>query len=51
VSGLSTLQSRIQHRDSGFCLDVPGGNPFEGAHVQMWQCNGTPAQAWFVGID
>jgi hypothetical protein len=51
LTSLSTLMSRIGHRNSGFCLDVPGGNAFAGARPQMWQCNGTPAQAWIVGVE
>jgi len=51
VTGLSTFMSRIQHRDTGFCFDVPGGNPFDGATMWMWHCNHTPAQAWIVGVE
>jgi len=51
LTNFSSLQSRIQHRDSGFCLDVPGANPFDGATMQMWHCNGTPAQIWVVGVE
>jgi len=32
---------------SGRCLDVPQGNTTPGAvQLQIWDCNGTPAQAW-----
>jgi hypothetical protein len=51
LTGFAQLMSRIQHRDSGFCLDVPNGNPFEGATMWNFQCNGTPAQTWSIGVD
>jgi type 1 glutamine amidotransferase len=31
---------------SGRCLDVAGGSSADGAAVQLWSCNGSPAQAW-----
>jgi hypothetical protein len=51
LTNLASLMSRIQDRNSGFCLDVPGGNAYPGAPVQMWHCNGTPAQAFVVGVE
>lgn len=36
---------------SSHCLDVPGGQSTEGLAVQIYVCNGTPAQAWGVGIS
>lgn len=52
LAGVATLQSRIQHRDSGFCLDVPFANPFEGATMWMFRCTtNNPAQLWVVGIE
>lgn len=32
----------------GRCLDVAYSNAFNGAAVQLWGCNGTPAQQWFL---
>lgn len=29
-----------------FCLDVNGGGTADGTKVQLWECNGTPAQQW-----
>lgn len=29
-----------------YCLDVSGGVVANGTKVQLWQCNGTPAQKW-----
>jgi hypothetical protein len=51
VIGLTQIMSRLQGRDTGFCIDVPGGNAFDGATLQNWQCNGTPAQAFIVGQE
>ncbi|WP_283133024.1 RICIN domain-containing protein [Rhizohabitans arisaemae] len=31
---------------AGFCVDIPGANGFNGARIQLWSCNGTPAQQW-----
>ncbi|MFB9234955.1 ricin-type beta-trefoil lectin domain protein [Plantactinospora siamensis] len=28
------------------CIDVPGGISADGARLQLWDCNGTPAQQW-----
>ena len=33
-------------RGSGRCLDVPGASTANGAHLQIFDCNGTGAQAW-----
>ena len=33
-------------RALGKCLDVPGSSTANGAQVQLWDCNGTGAQAW-----
>ncbi|MFF3403631.1 ThuA domain-containing protein [Streptomyces sp. NPDC002659] len=30
----------------GLCLDVQGANPADGTQVQVYTCNGTPAQTW-----
>ena len=30
----------------GKCMDVSGANSANGTHVQLWDCNGTNAQAW-----
>ena len=32
----------------GRCLDVAYANAFNGAAVQLWDCNGTPAQQWYL---
>jgi beta-glucanase (GH16 family) len=31
---------------SNRCVDIPGGNPVDGAQLQLWDCNGTGAQQW-----
>ncbi|SDZ16416.1 streptogrisin C. Serine peptidase. MEROPS family S01A [Micromonospora pattaloongensis] len=28
------------------CIDVPNSNAVDGAALQLWECNGTAAQAW-----
>jgi hypothetical protein len=33
----------------GQCVDVPGSNDVLGQHLQLWSCNGTPAQSWRAG--
>ncbi|WP_186763197.1 RICIN domain-containing protein [Lentzea tibetensis] len=42
-----TLRSRVA-RTSSHCLDVPGGVATEGAAIQIWVCNRTPAQIYGV---
>lgn len=34
--------------NSGFCLDLPGGDTSLGAQLWMWECNGSPSQNWIV---
>ena len=41
--GTVTLLSAV---DSGFALDVSGGNAQNGRNVQIYQSNGTKAQKW-----
>ncbi|MFI5494958.1 PQQ-dependent sugar dehydrogenase [Actinoplanes sp. NPDC051859] len=33
------------------CLDVSGGATTNGTKIQLYTCNGTPAQSWTVGTD
>lgn len=51
LTGPTRLMSEVHRRDSGFCLDVPGGNAFPGATLQMWTCVGDQQQTWVVGVD
>jgi len=51
LTGFSTLTTQVGHRDTGFCLDVPGGNAFPGASLFIWQCNGLPQQTFVVGTE
>ena len=44
------LESRVGFRDTGFCIDVPGGAGTDGLAMQIYQCNGTLAQRWVVGF-
>ncbi len=41
-SGAKEIVSNL----NGKCIDVPGSNFVDGARLQMWDCNGTGAQAW-----
>jgi hypothetical protein len=50
LSGITTLRSRVGFRDSGLCVDVPGQSGQDGLPVQSFQCNGTVAQQFFVGL-
>ncbi|MCZ0985222.1 ricin-type beta-trefoil lectin domain protein [Streptomyces diastatochromogenes] len=36
---------------AGKCVDVAGANSANGTPVQLYDCNGTVAQAWTVGSD
>ncbi|MFJ7902030.1 ricin-type beta-trefoil lectin domain protein [Streptomyces sp. NPDC096198] len=36
---------------AGKCVDVAGANPANGTPVQLYDCNGTPAQKWTVASD
>jgi glucosylceramidase len=36
---------------AGKCLDVAGANSANGTAVQLYACNGTPAQQWTFGAD
>jgi len=47
--GSSQFQSRISG-STGHCLDVPMGQTLPGLWMQLYGCNGTPAQT-FIAID
>ncbi|GAA2038606.1 hypothetical protein GCM10009839_45270 [Catenulispora yoronensis] len=36
---------------SSLCLDDNGGSTTNGSHIQLWGCNGTPAQQWTVATN
>jgi hypothetical protein len=48
TAGETTFMSRVQVRDTGFCLDVPFGQAFDTATLQIFHCNNTSAQKWIV---
>jgi hypothetical protein len=50
LRGNASLQSRVGHHDTGFCVDVPGV-PFDGIQMRNFRCNGTPAQIFVVGSE
>lgn len=48
---VTILESRVGFRDTRFCVDVPGGQATVGLAMQLYRCNGTPAQRWIIGFD
>lgn len=44
---LVTFESRL-FGSTGFCLDVPDSSPVEDTALQLYECNGTAAQVWYV---
>ncbi|MCH0561681.1 ricin-type beta-trefoil lectin domain protein [Streptomyces sp. MUM 2J] len=49
VSGFGTGKGAVVNA-SGKCLDVEGAKTADGTPVQLYRCNGTPAQQWqFTG--
>jgi beta-glucanase (GH16 family) len=43
--------TRLKGAQSGRCIDIPGANPVDGAKLQIWDCNTSPAQAWTFASD
>jgi hypothetical protein len=50
LPALTKLESRERFRDTGICIDVPGGQGQDGTAVVLFQCNGTQSQAWAMGV-
>lgn len=51
LAGNARLQSRVGHRDTGFCIRVPG-IPFNGIGVVNEHCSsGDPSQIFVVGTE
>jgi Ricin-type beta-trefoil lectin domain len=50
LPSLVTLRTHVHFRD-GLCLDVPGATSRDGNAIQLFQCNGSVAQAWWVGFN
>jgi hypothetical protein len=44
------LESRVHFTDTGFCVDVPGAQSTPGLAMQIYSCNGTSAQVFFLGL-
>jgi Ricin-type beta-trefoil lectin domain len=40
--------SFLVNQAAQMCLDVPGANPAQDSHLQIWQCNGGGNQQWRV---
>eukprot|EP00775_Hariotina_reticulata_P012889 gene12889-13015_t len=53
---VSQAQQLLEHLSDGsvrflgrsLCMDVRNGGTTSGTAVQLWTCNGTPAQSWFA---
>jgi beta-glucanase (GH16 family) len=41
----------LKNTFSSRCIDIPGANPADGTRLQMYDCNGTSAQAWTFNAD
>jgi hypothetical protein len=50
LPAVTKIESRVGFTNTGFCVDVPGGESTEGRAMQLFQCNGTPAQVWVIGF-
>jgi hypothetical protein len=48
AAGASSFETEIQLRDTNFCLDMPNGQPFDGATFWNFRCNSTAAQQFEV---
>jgi hypothetical protein len=44
------LEARTGFKDTGFCVDVPDGQPTDGLQMELRRCNGTLQQRWIVGF-
>lgn len=47
----TVFRTQIGHKDTGFCLDVPGDNAFAGATLQIFTCNNSGAQSWTLDLQ
>jgi hypothetical protein len=45
--GIEPIQSRVSG-STGYCLDVPGASTAIGLQMQLYQCNGTDAQEFWI---
>lgn len=50
LPAVTKIESRVHFRDTGFCVDVPGNQRIPGLAMQIFRCNGTPAQSWVIGF-
>lgn len=51
VAGATVRPSAVVSTGSGLCLDVNRAGTANGTKVQLWECNGTPAQRWTLERD
>lgn len=45
---LAPMVVTITSRHSGKCVDVNAGGFYDGANIQQWTCNGSPAQRFIM---
>jgi hypothetical protein len=50
LPAVTKIESRERFRDTGYCVDVPGAQWTPGLAMQIYRCNGTPAQVWVIGF-
>ncbi|HEY6795879.1 MAG TPA: RICIN domain-containing protein [Kineosporiaceae bacterium] len=50
LPAVTKIESRVHFTDTGYCVDVPGGGHTPGQAMQIYRCNGTPAQIWVIGF-
>lgn len=50
LPAVTKIESRLNWKDSGSCIDVPGGVATVGQAMQIAKCNGSLAQTWVIGF-
>ncbi|ACU73675.1 putative periplasmic ligand-binding sensor protein [Catenulispora acidiphila DSM 44928] len=50
LPNVTSVESKIGWRNTGYCMDVPGASKQAGLQIQLWGCNGTLAQRWVIGF-
>lgn len=50
LPAVTKIESRVHFTDTGYCVDVPGNQAVPGLAMQIYRCNGTPAQVWVIGF-
>lgn len=45
---MRTSSGDLINTNSNKCVDVSNAGPANGTRLQIWDCNGTPAQKWYL---